>query len=55
MQCAARLKPNECIKSSDILEIAGILSDKVITNILETCARGSFEKVELCVQVNKKI
>ena len=24
MQCAARLKPNECIKSSDILEIAGV-------------------------------
>lgn len=50
MQCAARLKPNECIKSSDILEIAGILNDKVITNILDCCASGSFEKVENCVQ-----
>lgn len=50
MQCAARLKPKECIKSSDILEIAGILNDKVITNILDCCASGSFEKVENCVQ-----
>jgi hypothetical protein len=25
MQCAARLKPDTCIKSSDILEIAGVL------------------------------
>lgn len=50
MQCAARLKPNECIKSSDILEIAGILDDKVLINILDTCAMGKFEKVELCVQ-----
>ncbi len=51
MQCAARLKANECIKSSDILEIAGILNDKVIINILDRCAQGSFEKVESCVQV----
>lgn len=52
MQCAARLKPTECIKSSDVLEIAGILNEKVITNIIDTCGKGSFEKVETCVQVS---
>lgn len=50
MQCAARLKPDGCIKSSEILEISGILNEQVITNILDTCSRGSFEKVEICVQ-----
>lgn len=50
MQCATRLKEKECIKSSDILEIAGMLNEKVITNILDVCASGSFEKVEHCVQ-----
>lgn len=50
MQCAARLKQNDCIKSSDIMEIAGILDEKVIVSILDACASGSFEKVERCVQ-----
>ena len=27
MQCAARLKPDCCIKSSDILEIAGVMQN----------------------------
>lgn len=50
MQCASRLKANECIKSSDILEIAGILKPQVINKILDSCAMGSFEKIETCVQ-----
>jgi len=50
MQCAARLKPDCCIKSSDILEIAGILKDQVIETILDTCNNGSYERVETCVQ-----
>ena len=25
MQCAAKLKPDQCIKSSDVLEIAGVI------------------------------
>lgn len=50
MQCSARLKQNDCIKSTDILEIAGILDNKVITNILDVCASGSFEKVEQATQ-----
>lgn len=50
MQCAARLKKDECIKSSDILDIAGILKEDVIMKILDTCSTGSFEKVETSVQ-----
>lgn len=51
LQCATRLKQaDRCVKSSDILEIAGILSDKVIDKIMDTCATSSFEKVEACVQ-----
>jgi len=51
LQCAARLKIDTgCIKSSDILEIAGILSDSLIEKIIDTCATGSFEKVEICTQ-----
>jgi replication factor C subunit 2/4 len=51
LQCAARLKAEtNCIKSSDILEIAGILDDKVISKIIDTCSTGSFEKIETCVQ-----
>lgn len=50
MQCAAKLKPDQCIKSSDVLEIAGILKEEVIEKILDTCSTGSFEKVEQCVQ-----
>lgn len=52
LQCATRLYKNEarCIKSSDILEIAGILSESVITKILDTCATNSFEKLAACVQ-----
>ena len=54
LQCATRLKQEDrCVKSSDVLEIAGILSQKVISKILDTCATGSFEKVEECVQVIK--
>ena len=52
LQCATRLKQaDRCVKSSDVLEIAGILNDKVIEKIMDTCASGSFEKVEACVQV----
>jgi len=50
MQCAAKLKPDQCIKSSDVLEIAGILKEEVIEKILDTCSTCSFEKVEQCVQ-----
>ncbi|CAF1031637.1 unnamed protein product [Brachionus calyciflorus] len=51
LQCASRLKlESGCIKSSDVLEIAGILKDDVIEKILDTCSTGSFEKVEQCVQ-----
>ncbi len=50
MQCAARLKPDNVIKSSDILEIAGVLNERVIDKIMDTCLTGSFEKVEACVQ-----
>lgn len=51
MQCAARLKQGSgCIKSSDILEIAGVLKDKVIDKLLDTCAGNSFEATETFVQ-----
>jgi replication factor C subunit 2/4 len=50
LQCAARLKPDNVIKSSDILEIAGVLNERVIDKIMDTCLTGSFEKVEACVQ-----
>merc|ERR1712127_811453 len=50
MQCASRLRLNECIKSIDILEIAGVLKEQVINKIVDTCAMGSFEKIETCVQ-----
>ena len=51
LQCASKLKIDSgCVKSSDVLEIAGILNDSVIEKILDTCGTGSFEKVEQCVQ-----
>lgn len=50
LQCVARLKIDESITSEDILEIAGVLKDKVIEKIIDTCSTGSFERVEECVQ-----
>lgn len=51
LQCAAKLKiGGGCVKSSDILEIAGILDDSVIEKVVDNCATGSFEKIESCVQ-----
>jgi len=50
LQCVARLKINERITSEDVLEIAGVLKDKVIEKIIDTCSTGSFERVEECVQ-----
>ena len=51
-QCVARLKIDGCITSEDILEIAGVLKDKVIEKLIDTCSTGSFERVEECVQVS---
>ena len=56
LQCATRLKQaDRVVKSNDILEIAGILSEKVIEKVIDTCSANSFEKVEACVQVLKLI
>lgn len=52
LQCAAKLKIKEVIKSSDIYEIAGVIKEETIKKLLDVCVSNSFEKVELFVQVN---
>jgi len=52
LQCAARLKQSStCIKSSDILEIAGVVKNESIEKLLDLCQQNSFEKIEQFVQV----
>jgi replication factor C subunit 2/4 len=57
LQYSARLKKGgmSCIKSSDVLEIAGVVRTEAIENLLDTCLTNSFEKVEAEAQVNKPI
>ncbi|KAL7854684.1 hypothetical protein SRHO_G00168740 [Serrasalmus rhombeus] len=50
LQSAARLSTEKEITESVIIEIAGVVPPKVIENLLQTCYKGTFEKLEVAVK-----
>ncbi|KAK3095174.1 hypothetical protein FSP39_011045 [Pinctada imbricata] len=46
LQSASRLKGEESISKQDIYEIAGVIDDGVIDNLIKVCRSNSYEKVE---------
>ncbi|KAL7866560.1 hypothetical protein AOLI_G00143740 [Acnodon oligacanthus] len=50
LQSAARLSAEKEITESVIIEIAGVVPPKVIENLLQTCYKGTFEKLEVAVK-----
>ncbi|XP_046852527.1 replication factor C subunit 4-like [Xenia sp. Carnegie-2017] len=50
LQSASRLKGSEEITKQDIVEISGIVPDKVIDDIFHSASSNSFEKLDLSVK-----
>ncbi|KAL6468847.1 hypothetical protein MHYP_G00223710 [Metynnis hypsauchen] len=50
LQSAARLSTEKEITERVIIEIAGVVPPKVIENLLQTCYKGTFEKLEVAVK-----
>ncbi|XP_062869082.1 replication factor C subunit 4 [Trichomycterus rosablanca] len=50
LQSAARLTSEKEVTESIIIEISGVVPPKVIENLLKTCYKGTFEKVEIAVK-----
>ncbi|XP_045200092.1 replication factor C subunit 4-like [Mercenaria mercenaria] len=50
LQSASRLKAGDTITQTDIYEIAGVIHDDVIDNLLTVCQSNSYEKLQNCVQ-----
>ncbi|XP_035768530.1 replication factor C subunit 4-like [Neolamprologus brichardi] len=50
LQSAARLNVDKEITDCAVIEIAGVVPDKMIDNLLQICFRGTFEKLEVAVR-----
>ncbi|XP_060887266.1 replication factor C subunit 4 [Labrus mixtus] len=50
LQSAARLNTDKEITERCIIEIAGVVPDKMIDNLLQICFKGTFEKLEVAVK-----
>jgi len=50
LQSVHRLKGGENINNIDVIEMAGIVPDTHLEELLNTCSLGSFEKLDACVK-----
>uniref|UniRef100_A0A8C4ZZ16 Replication factor C subunit 4 n=1 Tax=Gadus morhua TaxID=8049 RepID=A0A8C4ZZ16_GADMO len=50
LQSAARLVVDQEITEKTIVEIAGVVPSKMIDNLLQTCFKGTFEKVQIAIK-----
>ncbi|XP_022341885.2 replication factor C subunit 4-like [Crassostrea virginica] len=50
LQSAARLKGQEEVTKEDVYEIAGVIQEDTITNLIKVCHSNSYEKLEKMVQ-----
>ncbi|XP_074658550.1 replication factor C subunit 4-like [Tubulanus polymorphus] len=50
LQSAHRLKGETGIDEIDISEIAGVIPDEVVSDLVTTCESNSYEKLETCVK-----
>ncbi|KAB5558884.1 hypothetical protein PHYPO_G00022380 [Pangasianodon hypophthalmus] len=50
LQSTARLSTEKEITESIVVEISGVVPPKVIENLLQTCYKGNFEKLEIAVK-----
>ncbi|KAL5004442.1 hypothetical protein ScPMuIL_017898 [Solemya velum] len=50
LQSASRLKVDEEITKTDIFEIAGVILDEVIDQLIKACHSDSYEKLGTCVK-----
>ncbi|XP_029906078.1 replication factor C subunit 4 [Myripristis murdjan] len=50
LQSAARLNVDKEVTESAVVEIAGVVPDKMIDNLLQICLKGTFEKLEVAVR-----
>ena len=51
LQSCARLRPAATIGKEDVCEIAGVIDDGVICELIDVCRSNSYERLETCVQV----
>lgn len=50
LQSAARLNTDKEVTERAVIEIAGVVPNKTIDNLLEICFKGTFEKLEVAVK-----
>lgn len=50
LQSAARLKKEQAIEKQDIFDIAGVVPDSVVRNVVELCKSGSYSKLQSGIQ-----
>jgi len=50
LQSAARLKKDQEIEKQDIFDIAGVVPDSVVLNVVELCKSGSYTKLQTGIQ-----
>lgn len=50
LQSASRLRVDDCICREDIIEIAGVIDDEVMLQLIATCQSGSHEKLDRAVK-----
>jgi len=50
LQSMYRLKVDEAITSLDVIELAGLVPNNILSTLVETCHSSSFEKLDACVK-----